>query len=256
MISGMDHALRAVLHAVAAVRARNGRHAAQHLDGRVQRAAARLGRERPVRLEGRRRSARAWSRVDMPESTVSTLGRLKQKRYAHDARLTSGVRRLCSGAATRSGNSAKRPPRAGSMMTTGTPWRCGHLHAAARLHHRVVPIQIVHLQLHEVGVGMRRRAARQAPPDRRAWRSPSCLMSPFFLLLAARSPTCRTRRTWPCARRPRCAAGRSPRSRAPCASSDVARLLCASSACCRWPRPGTSWPPCTRRADSASPAPP
>ena len=33
---------------------------------------------------------------------------------------------------------------------------CGHLHAAARLHHWVVPIQVVHLQLHEVGVGVRR----------------------------------------------------------------------------------------------------
>ena len=31
----------------------------------------------------------------------------------------------------------------------------GHLHAAARLHHRIVPIEVVHLQLHEVHFGMR-----------------------------------------------------------------------------------------------------
>ena len=56
----------------------------------------------------------------MPESTVSTFGWLQQKRYAHEARLASGFAAR-STSATRWGSSTRRPPRAGSMTTTGTP---------------------------------------------------------------------------------------------------------------------------------------
>lgn len=47
----------------------------------------------------------------------------------------------------------RRPPRAGSMMITGTLCFC-YFHAATRLNHGVFPVQVVHLQLDEVHVGV------------------------------------------------------------------------------------------------------
>ena len=131
----------------------------------MRRSGSTAARSSPERGAGEaitRRFSSICSGVLMPESTIFNpfkIGGKAQRKarraaVAHLLQQRPGlVRQLAS-----------RPPRTGSITTTGLWWRRADLVAGAALHLGVLIVQIVELQLHEVqrGYSVRMRSSTPA----------------------------------------------------------------------------------------------